>query len=224
VAYLKRYIKGSLFTEIILWLCALLPGLIYSIWRRSTEYWGCPQCGSPNPIPLTSPAAQKFLSESNRPISDYRVPVTKPGGLSATQIIYIFAVILVLGLIERVTTLSNGIQQNTQLANVQSTGAATDADQLVMNCGTPFKDDSTAYDSPRPPIVTRFIDYKVKGVHLRFVYVPGNGHVGDPPPYDWKLQMVANIKTNKLYNHDQLSKLMWCADPLPPPHLVNKDN
>lgn len=96
----------------------------------------------------------------------------------------------------------------------------TEADQLIKNCGKPLKDDSTAYDSPRPPIVTRFVDYKVNGVRLKFIYVPGNGHVGDPPPYDWKLQMVANAKTNKLYDRDQMSKLMWCTASLPGPRLV----
>jgi hypothetical protein len=133
----------------------------------------------------------------------------------------ILAVILVLGAIVRVADVSNEVQQKT--LNTESTHALTDADQLVKNCGTPFKDDSTAYDNPRPPIVTRFIEYKVKGVHLRFIYVPGNGHVGDPPPYDWKLQGIMDVKKNKLYNHEQTSKLMWCASPLPPPHMVAKN-
>jgi hypothetical protein len=96
----------------------------------------------------------------------------------------------------------------------------TEADQLIKNCGKPLMDDSTAYDSPRPPIVTRFIDYKVNGVRLKFIYVPGNGHVGDPPPYDWHLQMVANYKDKKLYDRDQMSKLMSCTASLPGPRLI----
>ena len=40
----KRYTKGSLLVEIILWLCFLLPGFLYSCWRLSTRYWGCPEC------------------------------------------------------------------------------------------------------------------------------------------------------------------------------------
>jgi hypothetical protein len=220
VAYMKRFMKGSLLTEIFLWLCALLPGLIYSIWRHTTVYWGCPQCDSPNVIPLTSPVAQKFFSETKpgQPLSAYRVPVTvnKGSGMSAGKIVAIGFGVILLASIVRVATVANQTQTQTPEARV------TDADQLVKNCGQPFKDDSTANDSPRPPIVTRFVEYKVKGAHLRFVFVPGNGHAGDSPPYDWKLQMIANARTNRLYNHDQLSSLMWCAAPLPAPRFISK--
>jgi hypothetical protein len=99
-----------------------------------------------------------------------------------------------------------------------------DADELVIRCGKPYKEDSTAYDSPRPPIVTRFLEYKVKGTHLKFIYVPGNGHVGDPPPYDWKLQMVANVRTNKLFSRDQVSSLMPCTASVPAPRISTPPN
>ncbi|MFB3916047.1 MAG: zinc-ribbon domain-containing protein [Terriglobales bacterium] len=35
-----------------------------------------------------------------------------------------------------------------------------DAEVLLHRCGKPDKDDSTAYDNPRPPIPTRMITYK----------------------------------------------------------------
>ena len=59
----KRYIKGSIFTEILLWICFLLPGLIYSIWRLSSRFRGCPSCRAPNMIPLDSPKAQAALTQ-----------------------------------------------------------------------------------------------------------------------------------------------------------------
>ena|SRR5437667_6085317 len=179
VAYMKRFMKGSLLTEIFLWLCALLPGLIYSIWRHSTVYWGCPRCDSPNMIPLTSPVAQKFLSETKpgQPISAYRMPDAQGTGMSASTIIAILVVILVLGTIIRVATVANDTETKPSAAFENTTAQRTDADQLIKNCGPPFKDDSTANDSPRPPIVTRFIEYKAKGTHLRFIYVPGAGKV-----------------------------------------------
>ena len=40
----KVITKGSLLLEIILWLFFLVPGLIYSVWRLSTRYLGCPRC------------------------------------------------------------------------------------------------------------------------------------------------------------------------------------
>jgi hypothetical protein len=36
--------KGNGIIEIVLWLCYLLPGLIYSIWRRSGVANVCPTC------------------------------------------------------------------------------------------------------------------------------------------------------------------------------------
>jgi len=58
----KLKTKGSIFIEIILWLCLIVPGLIYSIWRHTTRYKACPSCGAPNMIPLDSPRAQEILS------------------------------------------------------------------------------------------------------------------------------------------------------------------
>ncbi len=37
-------LKGSGWIEIILWLCYLIPGIIYSIWRRSGNRTVCPKC------------------------------------------------------------------------------------------------------------------------------------------------------------------------------------
>lgn len=56
--------KGSTRVEIILWLCLLIPGLIYSVWRLSSRLEGCPSCGNTSLIPRTSPMAQKFLREN----------------------------------------------------------------------------------------------------------------------------------------------------------------
>lgn len=38
--------KGSRKTEITLWCCFLLPGLLYTMWRQSKDgrYHGCPEC------------------------------------------------------------------------------------------------------------------------------------------------------------------------------------
>jgi len=40
----KRFIKGSMLIELILWLCFIIPGLIYTIRRSSSRYYGCPKC------------------------------------------------------------------------------------------------------------------------------------------------------------------------------------
>jgi hypothetical protein len=59
----KRITKGSFLLELLLWLAALLPGLVYSIWRFTSRYKACPECLTPNMIPTSSPIAQKLLRE-----------------------------------------------------------------------------------------------------------------------------------------------------------------
>lgn len=60
----KLYTKGNIGLELVLWLIFLLPGFIYSIWRHASRYYGCPQCGAANMLPLDSPLAQKLLRET----------------------------------------------------------------------------------------------------------------------------------------------------------------
>jgi hypothetical protein len=54
-------IKGSILIELILWLCFIIPGLIYSIWRSGSRFKVCPSCKAPNMIPLDSPRAKQLL-------------------------------------------------------------------------------------------------------------------------------------------------------------------
>jgi hypothetical protein len=57
----KSITRGSIFIEIILWLCLLIPGLIYSIWRLTTRRDGCAQCGGAV-IPENTPRAKRILA------------------------------------------------------------------------------------------------------------------------------------------------------------------
>ena len=52
--------RGSILVELVLWLCFLAPGLIYSIWRHTSRYTGCAACGSRELIPCDSPRAQQM--------------------------------------------------------------------------------------------------------------------------------------------------------------------
>jgi hypothetical protein len=49
--------KGNGLIEIILWICFILPGLIYSIWRRTNVVEICPSCGARPMVPFASPSA-----------------------------------------------------------------------------------------------------------------------------------------------------------------------
>jgi hypothetical protein len=55
--------KGSTLIEVVLWLCFILPGLIYSLWRLSTKRPVCPACGSEQLIPADSPKGRSLIAE-----------------------------------------------------------------------------------------------------------------------------------------------------------------
>lgn len=59
----KSHTPGSIFIEIILWCCLIIPGLVYSIWRISSRHGICSTCGSRGIIPLESPLAKKMMEE-----------------------------------------------------------------------------------------------------------------------------------------------------------------
>ncbi len=56
-AQANAYTKGSIWIEIVLWLCLIVPGLIYSIWRQTNKARKCAACGSEHLVPASSPAA-----------------------------------------------------------------------------------------------------------------------------------------------------------------------
>jgi hypothetical protein len=60
---------GSILIEIILWLCFLVPGFIYTIWRHSSTKQVCGTCGSKDVIPVDSPLAKKMAQGGLAPSS-----------------------------------------------------------------------------------------------------------------------------------------------------------
>jgi len=74
-------------------------------------------------------------------------------------------------------------------------GTGDDAAAWLSRCAPPESDTTTAYDDPRPPIVTRFLSYPSKSV--RVILVP-NGPMGSPPPYSsWRLMGVTDPGNNQ---------------------------
>lgn len=56
-------VRGNIGIEIVLWLCFIIPGLIYSLWRSGSRYKACAQCGSDQLIPADSPMGKKILAD-----------------------------------------------------------------------------------------------------------------------------------------------------------------
>lgn len=59
----KTATKGSFLIEVVLWLCFLIPGIIYSLWRLSSRHSVCPKCGGAL-IPTDSPKGKILLEQS----------------------------------------------------------------------------------------------------------------------------------------------------------------
>lgn len=57
----RKHTKGSFALEVVLWLCFIVPGVIYSVWRLTTREWVCGTCGAPNTIPTDSPNAKAAI-------------------------------------------------------------------------------------------------------------------------------------------------------------------
>ncbi|MCX2863732.1 hypothetical protein OOZ63_18035 [Paucibacter sp. PLA-PC-4] len=56
-------LPGNGWIEFVLWLAWLVPGLIYSIWRRSKKKPACRSCGNRELIAVESPVGSKLLRE-----------------------------------------------------------------------------------------------------------------------------------------------------------------
>ena len=57
-------LRGSGAVELALWLLILVPGIIYSVWRRSSPpVQQCPACGSEELVPPDSPTGQRLIQE-----------------------------------------------------------------------------------------------------------------------------------------------------------------
>lgn len=64
--YPRTETRGSIWIEVLLWLCLLLPGLIYSLWRLSTRKTVCPACRHTTMIPASSPRGAQLAEQFAR--------------------------------------------------------------------------------------------------------------------------------------------------------------
>ncbi len=55
------YRRGSIGVEIILWLCLIIPGLAYTVWRFVTRARICPNCYTDTMISTKSSLGQKLI-------------------------------------------------------------------------------------------------------------------------------------------------------------------
>lgn len=62
VAYPKSDTPGSVLIELVLWLCFIIPGIIYSLWRISRRRNVCAACNSPELVPVDTPVGRQLTA------------------------------------------------------------------------------------------------------------------------------------------------------------------
>lgn len=59
----KKITKGSFGMEVVLWLCFIVPGVLYSLWRLSSRHEGCRSCGQAGVIRTDTPRGQQLVRQ-----------------------------------------------------------------------------------------------------------------------------------------------------------------
>lgn len=78
-------------------------------------------------------------------------------------------------------------------ASVSAQMVDVDPKAIVAKYGKPDVVKSTENDNPRPPLVTRMMEYKKAGVRVTLL-----ANDKQPPYKNWKLMGFQDIKTNKV--------------------------
>jgi len=81
-----------------------------------------------------------------------------------------------------------------------------DPSTIIAKYGKPDHVTSTEFDRPRPPLVTKMLEYRKENV--RFILL-ANAPAGTPPPYkSWLFAGTQDIKNYKSLSADEVSQRM----------------
>lgn len=95
-----NHTPGSIGIELLFWLCFLLPGVLYSIWRLASRKPACPHCLSHDLLPIDTPRAQHLAaqlgvdtnvfvrSRPNRPMATLAKAILILAALAAFAVLY----------------------------------------------------------------------------------------------------------------------------------------
>lgn len=78
--------------------------------------------------------------------------------------------------------------------------------EIIAKYGKPDRIQSTEYDKPRPPFVTRMLEYNKE--HVRFTFLP-TAPIGSPPPYkSWYLLGTQDPRDNSVISAEEATRRM----------------
>lgn len=79
-----------------------------------------------------------------------------------------------------------------------------DPTELIAKYGKPDRVSSTEYDKPRPPFMTRMLEYRKEGVRIALL---ANALMGSSPPYSsWKLMGFQDIASNNVIPQEEAER------------------
>jgi hypothetical protein len=119
----------------------------------------------------------------------------------------VIGILLVVGIGALIFGSNSSNNSGSNSTSSQTTAKARDdSGNFVSIFGAPDRVESSEYENPRPPIVTKQLIYKRQNVRAVFVAdVPAN----TPPPYDaWKLLGFQDQRTNQPISNDELQRRM----------------
>lgn len=86
-----------------------------------------------------------------------------------------------------------------------------DPADFTVKFGKPDRVVSTEYDKPRPPVVTRLLEYKRAGVRIALL---ANAPVGSPPPYpSWRLMGYQDMASKEVIQQPEAERRLGNAKP-----------
>lgn len=84
----KKVNKGSGAVEIVLWFFFIVPGLIYSVWRRSNKNAVCSVCGNKSLVPITSPIGMKMVADQGLDLKQIQKDAEEAKAKDKKQLLY----------------------------------------------------------------------------------------------------------------------------------------
>lgn len=78
----RTHNRGSSAIEILLLICGIIPGILYSAWRKGRVDRFCRACRAPNPIPVNTPLALRALGLQPTALASYATSASFHGPVS----------------------------------------------------------------------------------------------------------------------------------------------
>ncbi len=92
-------LRGNFPTAFVLWWLFIIPGIVYSIWRRSDKNKFCQNCNNQTLIPANSPMGQKLLNDTGQKLPEVKEEKKSRKTKIILGIIIFYVLFMIIGII-----------------------------------------------------------------------------------------------------------------------------